>query len=188
MNVVVPPWAAARLPAVDDWARITSVSPRLKCTWASIPPGITYVPAASIVRAASSSTLPGWASSATWPSFTPTSSRAVASGETTWPPVISRSSMASPSSAARAPGRAQPARRRELLAPHPRDLLARRQPHPGPRPGVGQEAVEPADAPRPADDARVQPHRHHPRQLRALLVELVERLAAVGVELGASVE
>src|ERR1051326_8060351 len=93
-NVVVAPHAAALLPQYDDCAEISSDSGKLKCTWASIPPGTTNLPEASMVCLASTSMAPGAARKATRPCLTPTSIRATEVEDTTSPFVISKSSMA----------------------------------------------------------------------------------------------
>ena len=104
MKVVVPPYAAARDPSSADWARIASVTPRLKCTCESMPPGTTNLPLASSRFVASSVSAPGADSSTTRPSRTPTSARNRPAAVTTVPPVTTRSSIPTPNSGMDCPG------------------------------------------------------------------------------------
>ena len=86
MNVVVPPKAAARPPDLADWARIAGLSAMLKWTWASMPPGTTYLARASMIRWAGRSIEFGAAKATMRPSMMPTSNCSDECGDTTVPP------------------------------------------------------------------------------------------------------
>src|ERR1700745_4002660 len=93
MKVVVPPKAAARPPGFADCARIAGLSAMLKWTCASMPPGTTYFPRASIIRFAVKSIEFGAAKATMRPFLMPTSNCSLVCGDTTVPPRIKTSSM-----------------------------------------------------------------------------------------------
>src|SRR5262249_61511337 len=64
-------------------------------------------------------------------------------------------------------------------APGAGDLVAASEPDARVRGNVAQELLEAGDAAGAADDAQVQPDRHHARRARALFVKAVEGGAAV---------
>ncbi len=75
-----------------------------------------------------------------------------------------------------------------VFVPVARDIEAPADPDVVARAHVVEEARQRRDAPRPADQAAVQPHRHHARRGRALGVERVEGVAQVGEEPVAGIE
>ena len=49
MSVVVPPKAAARVPVSKSSALVVPPKGMSRCVWTSMPPGRTYLPAASMI-------------------------------------------------------------------------------------------------------------------------------------------
>ena len=88
MTVVLPPAIAERVPLSNPSAITDSREGCARCTWLSIPPGITRRPEASIVLRPSSIVS---ATAAMTPPRTPTSARTVSAAVTTVPPLITRS-------------------------------------------------------------------------------------------------
>src|SRR5471032_3407458 len=82
--LVVPPNAAARVPVSKSSAEVVPPNGMSRCVCTSIPPGITYIPAASITLAAAASGIPARTSLITAPSIR-TSALAVVRAVTTVP-------------------------------------------------------------------------------------------------------
>ena len=98
--VVVPPHAAARVPVSK--VSLAKVPPKgiSMCVWPSMPPGMTYLPVASITVSASigpSAFEPGTSSAAIVSPSTSTSYSAEPVAETTVPPLISVVRIVTPS-------------------------------------------------------------------------------------------
>src|SRR5262245_7998869 len=96
-SVVVPPQSAARLTcsggALVVWPPSRAGMGQWVCTWGSMPPGITSLPVASMMRPASQASVPGAAMEMMRSPSIPTSHTSTPWGVTTCPPRITRSSM-----------------------------------------------------------------------------------------------
>src|SRR5438093_1232437 len=101
-SVVVPPLMAARLTcsggALNVWPPPSAGIGQCVCTCGSMPPGMTSLPVASMMRAASPDSVPGAATATMRSPSMPTSQVPTPWGVITCPPRITRSSMVTLSS------------------------------------------------------------------------------------------